>query len=137
MAKMTHQADVRPACEPQNDEIVIDDESIIDLDSGVSSHHTTPAPTPEAMMVAAARVPVPSARAPSPIQMDPMAPPPITMTLLKKVIEGQQELTKAMESKMEQQEASIKRVEALHENATRELAMLKIEIKNKGEPVSD
>ena len=127
MTKMVHQANVRPAAEIPADEIVVEDDVIIDLDSGVSSSHTTPAPTPDVILMPTrpqAQVPVPSARAPSPVTTD-----PTMVSMLKQVLEGQDKLQKDMESKLNKQNLSIAKLETMYETTTRDMATLKLEMR--------
>ena len=117
MAKMTHQADVRPACEVREEEI-IEEDIIIDLDSGVSSSRTTPAlstatprgRTPEIIIMPPV-APVPSARALSPERQESN----VTVEMLRKVLEVQEEMKKDLEQKMDKQQASIELMEARNE----------------------
>ena len=139
MARMVHQSDVTPASEVPADEMVVDDENTIDLDSGVSSHHTTPAPTPDVILVSSIppmpRIPIPSARAPSPelSAMPELPPRPASMAAMfekmKKLLDGQEELQKSMEEKMDKQGTTIAKLESMYETATADLATLKLEFR--------
>ena len=131
MAQMTHQADVRPACEVREEEM-IEDDIIIDLDSGVSSSRTTPAPvdvtprgrTPEVIMLPP--IPVPSARAPSPEKKENS----ITVEMLRRVLDFQEEMKHDLEKKMDKQQAAMELMEARSDRATGELSVIKLELKN-------
>ena len=135
MAKMTHQSDVIPAAEVPADEIVIEDDAIIDLDSGVSSSHTTPAPTPDVIVMpsrsVAPRVPIPSARAPTPEES---TRPSMMVQMLKQVLESQDKLLeerKNLETKMDKHGDTITKLEAMYESTTKDLATLRLEIQSK------
>ena len=77
LAHEIYQADIRPASEiPADEVVVIDEDVLVELDSGLSSTRITPtSPHPQAIPIppspVVARVPVPSARPPTP----PVPPP--------------------------------------------------------------
>ena len=120
LAQEVYQADIRPASEIPADEVVVEDDVIIELDSGLSSSRITPTSPPRTTVVSPMMMPVPSARPPTP-PVPPPAPEPQERPTT-------QRLREAFMEQMKEQTEIVKEYRTMFQETKQTMLAMKAEI---------